>query len=124
MDLGTDTLYGIAAEQLVAITGVHLSTARRWKRRRRLPRWLQRLVSLCVFGDLGQIHRAWSGWTLREKYLVSPEGWEFTFGEIRSIPFLHAQVAAYQARQRWIQQADWVDQRYVNPAVMPQAAEK
>jgi hypothetical protein len=116
MDLGTDSLYGIAAEQLVAITGAHLSTARRWKRRRRLPRWLQRVVSLCVFGDLGQIHKAWRGWKLKDTTLVSPEGWEFTFGEIRAIPFMHAQIRTYQRLQRCVQQADWIEQRYVAPA--------
>jgi len=113
MDLGTDSLYGIGAEELVAITGAHLSTARRWKRLRRLPRWLQRIVSLCIFGDLGQIHRSWSGWKLRDGYLVSPEGWRFTFGEIRAIPFMHAQIRTYQRLQRCVQQADWIEERFV-----------
>lgn len=122
MDLGTDSLYGVPAERLVAITGAHLSTARRWKRTRRAPRWLRVLISLCVHGELEPISRTWSGWILRGKHLVSPEGWEFTPGEIRSIPFMHAQVAAYQARQRWIQQADWIEERYVNPAEMDDQA--
>ena len=56
---------------------------------------------------------AWSGWVLREKYLVSPEGWEFTFGEIRALPFMHAQIRTYQRLQRTIQQADWIEQRFI-----------
>ena len=69
MDLGTDSLYGIGAEELVAITGAHLSTARRWKRLRRLPRWLQRVVSLCIFGDLGQILTIRHDSTSRESFM-------------------------------------------------------
>jgi hypothetical protein len=121
MDQGTDSLYGIGAEQLVEVTGAHLSTARRWKRLRRVPHWLQRLVSLCVFGDLGHINKAWDGWRIRGKLLISPEGWEFTFGEIRAIPFMHAQIRTYQLLQRSVQQADWIDQRYVAPADMSEA---
>jgi hypothetical protein len=105
----------------VEVTGAHLSTARRWKRLRRVPRWLQRLVAVCVFGDLGQVHRAWRGWKLKDKTLVSPEGWEFTFGEIRAIPFMHAQIRTYQRLQRSVQQVDWIEQRYVRPADMSEA---
>lgn len=113
MDTSTESLYGIPAEHLVAYTGVHLTTARRWKRRRRVPRWLQRLVAVCHFGELGHIQRAWDGWVLREKCLMSPEGWQFTPGEIRSIPFMRAQVRTYQAQERTHLQADWIDERFV-----------
>lgn len=102
-------------EVLCALTGAHLTTARRWKKTRRCPRWLQRLIRLCVEGELGAIARQWDGWSIRGKTLVSPEGWAFTPGEIRSIPFMHAQVAAYQQRQRTHLQADWIDERYVEP---------
>ena len=52
---------------------------------------------------------------VRGKELVSPEGWCFTPGDVRSVPFLTAQVRAYQARERTHVQADWVDERYVAP---------
>jgi len=106
---------------LRALTGAHLTTAKRWKRTRRYPRVLGLLIRLCVEGQLGAIARQWDGWSIRGNKLVSPEGWEFTPGEIRSIPFMHAQVAAYQARQRCIQQADWIEQRFVDPAEMDAA---
>ncbi len=111
--MGTDPLYGIAAERIARLTGVHLSTARRWKRTGKHPRWLAPFLALVLEGELAPIARAWSGWRLRDQYLISPEGWRFTFGEIRSIPFLHAQVRSYQARLRTHLQADWIDERYV-----------
>jgi hypothetical protein len=114
--MGTDLLYGIAAEQIARLTGVHLSTARRWKRTGKHPRWLEPFVAMALNGQLGPIAGAWRGWILRGPYLVSPEGWQFTFGEIRSIPFLHAQVRTYQTRERTHLQADWIDGRYVAPA--------
>jgi transposase len=35
---------GIAAERIARLTGVHLSTARRWKRTGKHPRWLAPIV--------------------------------------------------------------------------------
>jgi len=122
MDRGTDWLYGVPVERLSALTGTHLSTARRWKKKRRCPRWLQRVIRLCVLGELGEIHRAWDGWVIRDQYLVSPEGWRFSFGEIRAIPFMHAQIRTYQRLQRCIQQADWIEQRYVDAGELPEAS--
>jgi Phage protein len=115
MDPSTDWLYGVPIDVLCALTGAHLTTARRWKRTRRAPRWLRLLIQLCIEGELGAIARHWDGWSIRGKHLVSPEGWEFTPGEVRSIPFMHSQVAAYQARQRCIAQADWIDERWTDP---------
>jgi len=111
--MGTDPLYGVAAEQVASLTGVHLSTARRWKRTGKHPRWLAPFLAMALEGQLGPIAAAWRGWIVRGQHLVSPEGWQFTFGEIRSIPFLHAQVRTYQRRERTHLQADWIDERYV-----------
>lgn len=117
--MGTDPLYGVPVEVLCALTGARFATAQRWKKTRRCPRWLGLLIRLCIEGQLGAIARHWDGWIIRGKHLVSPEGWEFTPGEVRSVPFMHAQIAAYQARQRQqraVQQADWIEQRYVDVA--------
>ena len=115
--MGTDLLYGIGCEQIAGLTGVHISTARRWKRTGKHPRWLAPFIAMAVEGQLAPIGNAWRGWMLRGKHLVSPEGWEFTAGEIRSIPLLHAQVRIYQGRERTHVQADWIDQRYVQPEI-------
>jgi Phage protein len=113
--MGTDPLYGIAAERIATLTGAHISTARRWKRSGKHPRWLEPFLAMAVSGQLGPIERAWRGWVLRDQYLVSPEGWRFSFGEIRAIPFMHAQIANYQRLQRCAVQADWIERRYVDP---------
>lgn len=109
MDPGTDQLYGVPVEVLCVLTGTHRTTALRWKKTRRCPRWLGLLIQLCVEGRLGAIARQWDGWSLRGKHLVSPEGWEFTPGEIRSIPFMYAQIAALRHRVASVQ-AEWIDQ--------------
>lgn len=111
--VGTDALHGIPAAHLARVAGVHLTTAKRWKRSRRMRRWLLLLVETCLRGELEPISRPWAGWRIHGKHLVSPEGWKFTPGQVRSIPFMHAQVAAYQAERRTHLQADWIDERYV-----------
>lgn len=106
---------GSTASQLALLTGRHISTVRRWLRSRSVPPWVMKLEQ---FGrDLGDLDRTWSGWAVRAGVLVSPEGWTFRPGEIRSIPFLHAQIRTYQALQRTHLQADWVDGRYVEPRI-------
>ena len=115
--MGTDgeALHGVSAEELARLTGVHLTTALRWKRTRRTKRWLHLLVSMCVWGKLAPASRHWAGWFVRGEHLVSPEGWCFTPGEVRAIPFMRAQIQTYQQLQRTIQQADWIEQRFVAP---------
>jgi len=113
--MGTDLLYGVGAQELADLAGVHLSTARRWKRTGKYPRRLKTLLAVLIDGDLGPISRAWRGWSIRGDRIVSPEGWSFTFGEIRTIPFLHGQVALYKAQMHTNLQADWIDERYVEP---------
>jgi len=75
--------------------------------------WLRVLVRVCLEGELEPLSRHWAEWSIRGQHLVSPEGWAFTPGEVRSILFMRAQVAAYQAERRTHLQADWIDQRYV-----------
>jgi hypothetical protein len=111
-----ESLDGVTTVELAAIAQVHLSTARRWKRTGKCPRWLERLVRVCHHGELDHIHRAWAGWRLERGQLISPEGWQSTPGAVRSIPLMQAQVKTYQRERRYIAQADWVNQRYAVPA--------
>lgn len=108
-------LFGVPAARLARLAGVHLTTARRWKNRRRVRSWLALLVRTCLEGELEPISRTWSGWSIRGQELVSPEGWRFTPGDVRSVPFLVAQVKAYQTRERTHLQADFIERRYVEP---------
>jgi hypothetical protein len=75
--------------------GVSAQSLKRWKRTRRVPRWAFILIALLA-GELDQIDRAFTGWLLRNGELISPEGWRFTPGEIRSIPFLYGQVRLWR----------------------------
>lgn len=107
---------GTSAETLAELTGVHVTTARRWKRGEPVPCAAARLLAILLTGDLGLISRAWRGWRIGQAELVGPDGITATPGEVLAIPFVRAQVSAYQARQRFAVQADWVDGRYVDGA--------
>ena len=79
-----NALAPIHEAHLVELTGVHPVTARRWKKLTRLPRWLERLVRVCVRGELDDVDRAWRGWRIRAGELVSPEGLTYTPGAVRA----------------------------------------
>jgi hypothetical protein len=89
----------IRAEELAQLTGAHLTSARRWKRLITLPRWLAVLVRTVFEGELADVSREFAGWRLRRGELVSPEGWRFTPGAIRALPFLRQQISAQRAQQ-------------------------
>lgn len=79
--------YGLSAELLASITGAHIDTARRWKRRGVLPPKAAQLIAIKLHGDLGAIAKHWQGFTLRQGKLWTPEGSSVTTGEIRAIPY-------------------------------------
>lgn len=119
-----DVLYGVPTARVAELTGASLVTARRWKRTRRLPAAVRRLLELLVHGELAILDRAWHGWALRGGRLIGPDGLSFEPSEVLTIPFVRAQVSAYQARERYALQADFVEQRYVDPdeTLAPDAA--
>lgn len=110
------TLSSIGVAALAALGGVHLSTARRWKRSGKCPRSVVLLVRVCHCGELDPIHSSWRGWRVVRDQLVSPEGWQFTPGAVRSIPLLQRHLAEARRAQRFIAQADWIAGRYATPA--------
>lgn len=101
-------------KRLCALLGVSIATARRY-RAGKFPVRVVRILR-ALEGELGEIDSTWSGWIIRRGLLISPEGWEFGMGEIRSIPFLHAQVRTYSGKLRLAKQADWIEGKYVEPA--------
>jgi uncharacterized protein DUF3653 len=74
----------ILDERLVTLTGAHVATVRRWKKRGRVARWLACLVRVCIQGELDDVDRAWRGWKIRNGELVSPEGSTYTPGAVRA----------------------------------------
>jgi hypothetical protein len=85
-------------ERLADLTGVDVSTARRWKRAGKLPAPILRLLALCLLGRLDLL--GWDGWTLLDGSLQSPEGWAFSPGEVLALPLLRLQLAQAQAEIR------------------------
>lgn len=85
---------------LVELTGVHPVTVRRWKKLARLPRWLERLVRVCLQGELGEIDRAWSGWRVVRGELVSPEGLSYSPGAVRASTLWRARALELGALER------------------------
>lgn len=79
--------YSLPARWLADITGVHLETAKRWKRAGIVPKHYAPLVALRTEGDLGLIADRWDGWRLREHQLWTPEDIAVTPGDIRAIPY-------------------------------------
>jgi transcriptional regulator with XRE-family HTH domain len=92
MDRDAALLHGLTARALAELTGCDVSSARRWRRRRRLPEAIARLIELTRDGELGAVAGAWRGWALREGVLISPEGAEFTPGAVRAGPLHVATV--------------------------------
>jgi len=70
MDAST---YGLPVLLLARLGGVHIDTARRWKRLGRYPRRLLPLITLVTTGDLGILCDAWSGFRLHRGFLWTPE---------------------------------------------------
>ena len=65
---------GLPVAHLPPFLPVHRETLRRWRRRRRIPPIPLLALRLRLEGDLGLISPAWTGWTLAQAQLVSPEG--------------------------------------------------
>lgn len=79
--------YSLPAAWLAHVTGVHLETAKRWKRAGAIPKHYAHLVALRTEGNLGVIAGDWDGWRLRDQQLWTPDDVVVTPGEIRAIPY-------------------------------------
>lgn len=117
-------LQDMSADLIAEICKVHVTTARRWKRYGDAPYAAEKLVELAKTRDLGLIDPKWSGWCLKSGKLVAPTGMEFSSGDVLAIPFVTQLVASYQSDQRYVSQADWIDERYVPGYELERLAEK
>lgn len=95
-------LYGLSAKHIAAVCHVDLATARRWKRGTTCPPPAALMV---LRGDLGCFDPAWAGWTVRGEMIHSPEGWQATMADIRSLPLLRSAVTAYRVENRQLKEA-------------------
>ena len=106
MDSG-EVLAAVSVAELISITAVNETTARRWKSgRAQIPTAAARLVALYTVGDLASLAGPdWDGWTItRDGRLQSPR-WRraFTRWEIEELPNLHGQRAAFDVERRQLQ---------------------
>ncbi|MET0499629.1 MAG: DUF3653 domain-containing protein [Steroidobacteraceae bacterium] len=93
MDAST---YGYSATVLARLTGVHIDTARRWKRAGRVPAQIAPLIALRTDGDLGVITPTWSGFRIQKDQIWTPEGSAITPGDLRAIPYRTQQLRELQ----------------------------
>lgn len=80
------------AKYLAERFGVHITTARRWVRERYAPPAVMMLLS----GDLEVFDPEWAGWRVRSGLLRSPEGFECTMSDVRSLPFVRLQISTHR----------------------------
>jgi Phage protein len=110
----------LPAEHLAALTYASLPTVRRWKRRGRAPRLVVEFLKMLESGPLGMASRAWDGWIIRRDKLVSPDGWEFEPGEVKSIPLRRQQLSEYERQERLRALRDQEQrQRHPQPEIQP-----
>lgn len=97
MDISYHAISEISVKDLVAICGVDITTARRWRRGSNLPpSYVLDFVNAKKFGDLGFLDPAWRGWVLRQGHLVSPENWMMSMSDVLASRLHEAQLAAWR----------------------------
>jgi hypothetical protein len=114
---GIPELSGVNAELIAELCGVHVTTARRWKRGEYPPLSALKVIALYQTGELGAVDPKWNGWSLRNGSLTTPdEAYTFTPGEVQAIPFHKQLIRHYQDEQRLPRQGDWVSEKWIPAA--------
>lgn len=113
---GDNPLYSFTIKEIARICCVDLTTARRWKRGAVCP---PKSAVLLIQADLGCFDPKWSGWHIRNGFLISPNGWEIGFGEVVAIPILRQQLAAYEVELKRLQGEVLLMQEQPLPAEYP-----
>lgn len=102
-----DILAAVSVAELVRLTEVDETTARRWKSgRARIPTAAARLVALYRLGDLASLAGPdWAGWIITRDGLLQSPRWRRGFArwEIEQLPALHGQRAAFDVERRQLQ---------------------
>lgn len=80
------------ARELARLTHSAERTARRWIHEGCAPRLVVRFLQLIFRGTLGAICQQWEGWRIDRGKIIAPNGYEFTPGELLSIPVRFAHI--------------------------------
>lgn len=110
---------GHSAERLAALTGAHITSARRWKRHG-APAPIAKLLRILLDGELGEVSDDWRGWHLVRGRLYGHDELNFAPSEVLALPYQLARIGALQQRvaeltevRRYEVQADWIEGRFV-----------
>jgi Phage protein len=88
----------LSNEELAKLTGAHITSVRRWRRRGSLPKPISKLLEFVAQNRLD--HWGWKGWVFQDGKLTSPDGLAVTSGEVQAIQLHQQQLAHYQAQDR------------------------
>lgn len=83
-------------EALARLTRSSLRTVRRWRASGLIPQWAFDLLTLLLYRPLGMLAEEWDGWHLRTSVIEAPNGYQFTPGELMSIPLRLQQIRALE----------------------------
>src|SRR5437879_11349607 len=86
--------FALRADELARLAAVHVTTARRWLRRRCAPHLVECTLAYLRAGELGALSPTWSGWCVRGAHLIAPSGDTFTPGEVLAAPLERAIIRA------------------------------
>lgn len=92
-------LYGISDLAIQRAADVDRRTAQHWKRLGHVPRVIEPLMRLRLYGDLSVASDAWADWALANHRLWSPEGLGYTPDDVRSFGMLHQLTRALIAER-------------------------
>ncbi len=73
----------LSNDELARLTGAHITSVRRWRRRGILPKPISKLLEFVAQNRLD--HWGWKGWVFHDGKLTSPDGFAVTSGEIQAI---------------------------------------
>lgn len=97
-------LTGISAQLLTELANVPLALAKRWTRSGRVPARLHALIQLRAHADLGVLHPAWRGYTIRDGLLWTPDDDSLTPAQLRAAPWWRGLAKLYERKLRQRQQ--------------------
>lgn len=90
-------LFLFKVSEIARICAISLKTAQRWRAGQSVP---PATALMILRRDLGIFDKAWAGWSIRGETIFSPEGWEATQGDVRSLPLLRSAISAYRIENR------------------------
>jgi Phage protein len=96
----TELLQDLSNTQLMEYTGAHFTTIYRWRRQKRLPVHIEKLLQFVALHQLDQL--GWEGWRIENKMLVSPSGGSYAPGMVDAIQLRQQELSFYKAERRTI----------------------